>query len=228
MTAGVPTVEERASDREPPGARSIPPFVIALWAILGMVTVSLVAVGFWTLHSRREPLPVYARVPDFSLVDRDGSRVALADLAGEPWIADFMFTRCGAVCPRMTQQMRAVVEALSAGREVTGRGVGIVSISVDPEYDTPEILAEFAEEHGAVDDWHFLTGEVEIIDSLILEGFLLALDRAPPPEVVVGPDPIVHSNRFVLVDGEAVIRGYYDAFDPREIERLLADVESLR
>ena len=116
--------------------------------------------------------------------------------------------------------MSRVAEALPAGAPVK-----IASISVDPEHDTPEVLAAYAEKHGAGDFWHFLTGEVEAIESLARDGFLLAVDRSPPPGAGLGP--IVHSNRFALVDGENRIRGYYDSFDRAEMDRLLDDVRSL-
>jgi protein SCO1/2 len=202
-------------------ASGVPLVMVLLWGLLGVVILGLVMAGVWTFRgARREPLPVIAEVPAFSLVDRDGSVVTGADFAGAPWIADFIFTRCVAFCPRMTLEMSRVAEALPAGSPVE-----IASISVDPEHDTPEVLSAYAEQHGAGENWHFLTGEVGAIESLAREGFLLAVDRSPPPGA--GPGPIVHSNRFVLVDGEGRIRGYYDSFDRAEMDRLLGDVRTL-
>ncbi len=195
--------------------------MVLLWGVLGAVIFGLLAAGVWTFQgARRQPLPVIAELPDFSLVDRDGSVVTRADFAGAPWVADFIFTRCAVFCPRMTLEMSRVEDALPADA-----GVRIASISVDPEHDTPEVLAAYAEKHGAGDSWHFLTGELEAIEELAIQGFLLAVDRSPPPGV--GAGPIVHSNRFVLVDGGGRIRGYYDSFDRGSIERLLGDVRAL-
>ncbi len=209
------------TDPSQPRSSGVSPVMVLLWGILGAVILGLVAAGVWTFQAARRPtLPVIAEVPDFSLVDRDGSRLSRADFAGAPWIADFIFTRCAVFCPRMTLEMTRVQEGLPADA-----GVRLASFSVDPEHDTPEVLAAYAEQHGAGESWHFLTGEVEAIEALATRGFLLAVDRSPPPGVGVGP--IVHSNRFVLVDGAAQIRGYYDSFDRAEIERLLGDVRAL-
>ena len=93
---------------------------------------------------RPEPPPVLGEVPDFTLVNRDGQAVRRADLAGAPWIADFIFTRCGASCPMMSLRMAKLERELP--RDL---GVRFVSFSVDPEYDTPEVLQEYAESFGA-------------------------------------------------------------------------------
>jgi protein SCO1/2 len=205
----------------PEGAPSVPAVKIVLLAAFALLTLVLVgSMLFFVVGSGRPPLPVLSSVPDFELVDRDGRSVRLADLEGRPWIADFIFTRCRTVCPRMTWQLAKLKPSLP-------EDVGVVSFSVDPKYDTPEVLAEYAERHGADAGWYFLTGDLETIDALTSEAFLLPLDRSPDPEVMATPDPILHSNRFVLVDGEARIRGYYDAFDPKEVERLLGDVKGL-
>ncbi len=207
----------------------LPAVFIFFLAMVAMVAVGLVGITLLALRNApREPLPVLAEVPDFELVDQTGATVRRADFAGRPWLANFIFTRCPAVCPRMTQQMRAVAEALPAGAPVR-----IASFSVDPEHDTPEVLAEFAAKHGATGDWLFLTGsrqagDVEAIDQLTIKGFLLPVDRSQPEEVTTpGSGPIIHSNRFVLVDGQAKIRGYYDSFDEADVDRLLADVRRL-
>lgn len=195
----------------------------ALWALLiaviAAVAVAFLMAGRWT-GGGDEPPPVIATLPDFELVNRDGSVVTRADLAGAPWIADLIFTRCSFSCPRMTERMKglgAVVERHGSARRV--------SLSVDPVFDTPEVLATYAAAHGVKDpDWLFLTGEVEKIRSLALEGFLLPFDDAPPPEAT---EPILHSTRFVLVDAESRIRGYYDAFLEGDLQRLVRDLRAL-
>ncbi|MEE8524442.1 MAG: SCO family protein [Thermoanaerobaculia bacterium] len=199
----------------------MPAVKVVLLAAFAFLTLALVAALLWFVRgAQRQPLPVLSAVADFTLVNRDGRTVTLADFEGRPWIADFIFTRCYAVCPRMTQQLKKVKDSLP-------EGVAVASFSVDPEYDTPEVLAEYADRHRAGDGWYFLTGDLAAIDALTSKAFLLPLDRSPDPEVMASPDPILHSNRFVLVDGEARIRGYYDAFDPAEIHRLLGDAKWL-
>jgi protein SCO1 len=103
--------------------------------------------------------------------------------------------------------------------------VRFVSFTVDPEFDTPEILQTYAESFGVPDRWLFLTGEPKELYRLTLQGFKLALDPAPPPGV--SEEPILHSTRFVLVDGEGRVRGYYGAFDEEEMERLRGDLVGL-
>ncbi len=190
------------------------------WALLLAGALVLAFLGYLNFVRLSPPPPVIKEVPAFALTHHDGSTVSREDFAGEPWVADFIFTRCAAICPRMTAQMRRVVEALGEGSPVK-----VASFSVDPEHDTPEVLADYADKHGAGEGWYFLTGEVETLHTLCREGFLLGIDASPPAEVVIGNDPIIHSNRFVLVDRENRIRGYYDPFDPDEVERLLREVK---
>ncbi len=190
------------------------------WTLLGTGALALVFLGYLNLTRRAAPLPVIKEVPAFALTHHDGSTVSREHFAGEPWIADFIFTRCAAICPRMTAQMRHVDEALGEGSPVR-----IASFSVDPEHDTPEVLADYAARHGAGDGWYFLTGGTEALYSLCREGFMLGVETSPPDDVAIGDDPIIHSNRFVLVDRENRIRGYYDPFEDTEIDRLLGDVK---
>ncbi|MCP3960316.1 MAG: SCO family protein [bacterium] len=194
----------------------------ALWVLSIAVVVAALIAGFLSRKWRAEPLPVIKQVPEFALTHHDGSTVTREDFLGGPWIADFIFTRCPAICPRMTAQMKRVTEALGEGSQVK-----IASFSVDPEHDTPEVLAAYAADHGAGEGWYFLTGEAATIHTLCREGFLLAVDASPPADVSTGSDPIIHSNRFVLIDAENQIRGYYDPFDEDELARLVADVKGL-
>ena len=198
---------------------------LALWGLLGAGIVFLAVLGVLRGQEQSplpEPLPVIAEVPEFELTHRDGRTVSLDDFRGQPWVADFIFTRCVAVCPRMSVRMMEVAEAL--GEESPVR---LASFSVDPEHDTPEVLDTYAQRYKAGPNWYFLTGEAETLHRLTREGFLIALDLDPDPEIRNGLDPIVHSNRFVLVDEEARIRGYYDPFESGEVERLLGDLERL-
>ena len=186
--------------------------------IWGFLVVALLAVAAAAVFQKRpEPLPVYAQLPDFSLVNRDGSTVRLEDLAGRAWVADFVFTRCPASCPMMSARMARLERDLPEDLNVR-----MVSISVDPGHDTPEVLQGYAERFQAPDRWLFLTGEREAVRSLCVEGFKLGLDMEPAPGM--GPEPILHSTRFVLVDGEGRIRGYYEAFDEESTEKLRGDL----
>ena len=165
----------------------------------------------------REPeLATYYPVPDFSLIDQNERTVKLGDLAGKVWVADFIFTNCGGTCPSMTDRMRRLQEVLPAE-------IRLVSFTVDPSRDTPKVLGEYAKQHGAGDRWLFLTGGRDALYDLSIKGFKLALDDSTGTET----EPITHSSRFVLVDKQGQIRGYYSGTEEEELQRLSADVKKL-
>lgn len=166
------------------------------------------------------PPPVLGQVPAFDLVDHTGAHVTRETLLGRPWVADFVFTRCTAICPRMTERMTALA------RSHRGDAVRFVSVSVDPEHDTPEVLARYVSRFRPEPSWHFLTGDLAAIRSLSIDGFKLAYERSDDPAIAAG-EAVMHSNRFVLVDAEGAIRGYYDAFDPAELDRLERELGAL-
>jgi protein SCO1/2 len=194
-----------------------------LVAVMLAVAVTALMAPRWTRETQSEPPLRLGRVPDFSLVNRDGRQVGLADLEGSPWVADFIFTRCGISCPRMTAIMVRLGETLPDDTRIHR-----VSISVDPEYDTSEVLQAYAESFGVTDDrWLFLTGDRGAIYPLMVEGFKLGVDASPPPTLASEEEPILHSTRLVLVDGHGEIRGYYDGFHSEELERLLRDLAAV-
>jgi protein SCO1/2 len=193
-----------------------------LLLIAGAISFVLTVVALVSLRGLLSPtasaLAVYAELPDFHLTNRDGRAVSKADLEGKPFVADFIFTRCAGICPAMSAQMSRLAGELDPE-------VNLVSISVDPEHDTPEVLAEYAGRFDAPERWYFLTGERDAIHSLSREGFLLGLEVATPESPTAEVEPIVHSNRFVLVDRAGRIRGYYNAFDAEALDRLTDDAE---
>lgn len=187
-----------------------------LYALAALAVVGS-GLFFWRLSRQVPPPAVIAALPPFALVERDGSTVALTDLAGAPWVADFVFTRCGVYCPRLTERMKELRRSLPLR-------VRSVSFSVDPDHDTPEVLAEYARKWGIEGrEWLFLTGERPAMWTLIRDGFLQPVEETP--EVVASP--ILHSNRFVLVDARGRMRGLYDAFDEDAVDRLLADLSAV-
>jgi len=189
---------------------------------VGILAGSLAAVlaVFWLdLRARTVAAPeAIAALPDFELVDDAGRIVRRQDLGGRPFVADFVFTRCKIYCPRLTAEMKSLGARLPAG-------VRRVSISVDPEHDRPAVLAAYARDWGvqATDDWLFLTGEKAAVRDLIREGFLLPVEDDPD-----NPDmPVLHSNRFALVDAAGRLRGTYEAFEPEALDRLVADLAAI-
>lgn len=165
-----------------------------------------------------EPLPVLSQLPEFSLVERSGSSIDKAFLAGRPVVVDFVFTRCPASCPRLTARMKELEKRLPGSSNVR-----LLSISVDPEYDRPEVLRRYAQGWGAGERWLFATGERTAIWALIRKGFLLPVEETPQDAT----SPILHSNRFALIDGEGRLRATYEALEEGALERILADLKQI-
>jgi protein SCO1/2 len=162
------------------------------------------------------PPPILGTVPAFRLVDQTGAVFGPERLAGRVWVASFIFTRCPSICPEMTGRLLRLQPQL-------GEAVELVSVSVDPDYDTPERMRAFAEHHRANSPrWHFLTGDGHEIRERVIPGFKVTLARE-------GDDflSIVHSVRVVLVDGQGRIRGYYDSSDTDALDRLVRDARQL-
>jgi len=210
---------------EPPPREAFPPrrlLRLLLWAVLVAALVAVAGAAAWSRWgARREPPPVLGEVPPFSLVNRDGRTVTRGDLAGSPWIADFVFTRCAASCPMMTDRMARLAKDLDLGEP--GARLHLVSFTVDPGHDTPAVLAGYADRYKAPPNWLFLTGPQEAIHHLSRDGFKLAVAPAGGP----ADEPILHSARFVLVDAQGRIRGYYDGFDRESVEKLEGDLRAL-
>jgi protein SCO1/2 len=168
-----------------------------------------------------EAIADYGAVPEFALVSQTGDSVRLADLRGQVWIADFFFTHCASSCPMMSARLERLSENLDPRAH-------IVSFSVDPERDTPARLAEYARNYAVEPGrWLFLTGDKPQIRRLVQEGFHLAVDDATPQDIAAGAEAVLHSTRFVLVDGRGRIRGYYDGTDEAAVARLGRDLERI-
>jgi|SRR6185312_2102634 len=197
-----------------------------LWGLLVAVLLIVVAATAVERLRRPDPPPIMWNAPDFKLTNRDGRTVTLKDLAGEPWIADFIFTRCPASCPMMTARLARFHHDLPSDLKVH-----LVSFSVDPKNDTPAVLEAYAKSFKAPDRWLFLTGDGEEIYRISKEGFKLAIDNAPPPGATASPtptaEPILHSTRFALVDGQGRVRGYYEAFDEESMKKMERDLRAL-
>jgi len=177
--------------------------------------------GAIVLHTtlRAAPLPVLGTVPAFTLTERSGAPVGTAELAGHVWIADFVFTRCPDFCPALTTRMADLQRTIPAG----GDPVRLVSFTVDPAHDTPDVLRAYAARAGAAESWLFVTGPRDALSTLLRDGFKVAYADDGPAAA-----PITHSDRFVLVDRELRIRGYYHGTEAAEMARLARDAAALR
>jgi cytochrome oxidase Cu insertion factor (SCO1/SenC/PrrC family) len=195
---------------------------------LGLVVVIVIVAGVWSIRDNTgartpEGLPILGSLPDFSLVERSGRPLTRADLAGQVWVANFIFTSCQGVCPLLSSRMAK----LRQGFADSDPPVLSVSVSVDPTRDSPEVLRGYAERYKAdPHDWLFVTGGSDEIRRLISEGFLLSVAERSPEEAGDG-ELITHSDRFVLVDEDSQIRGYYRGFDDDVLVRLKGDIGRL-
>jgi len=158
-------------------------------------------------------LPVLVQLPSFLLTERSQRPIGLNDLKGSVWVADFIFTRCPGPCPLMSSRMAKLQETFK--EEVS---LKLVSITVDPEYDTAQVLSAYANLFQArADRWFFLTGEKSKIHELAQSGFLVGGVQ----------DVTVHSTRFILVDRQGRVRGYYDSRGDEDILKLIHDARIL-
>jgi len=209
-------------------ATSIPIQRQSSWSAIGwkatLILIPLVTAGslLWLRHVevnalQQRTVPAYSRVPRFQLVNQKGQPFGSAQLAGKIWIADFIYTTCPGPCPMISTRMSELQKPLEK------TNVHLVSFSVDPERDTPEVLHGYAEKLRADPErWDFLTGPKSAIYKLSHDGFKLAVadgsDEAGIP---------VHSTRMVLVDRHGEIRGYYEATAADAVTKLLADTNHL-
>ena len=170
--------------------------------VIGIVTLTLIRP---LLRHIPEPPPVLSQLPEFSLVGIDGKPYGSAELRGQVYVANFFFTSCRSICPAIMKGVARLQDGFAA-RNITG--VRLVSISVDPERDTPEVLGAYGKETG-VDPhrWTLLTGDPEQVRRLVVDGFKTPVVTPPPGGP--GPIDIAHTGKLVLVDGFGRIRGYY-------------------
>jgi cytochrome oxidase Cu insertion factor (SCO1/SenC/PrrC family) len=164
-------------------------------------------------------LRLLGRAPHFTLTDQAGAAFSSTRLEGHPWVANFMFTTCPTICPQQTAELKRLQEELEA-RGRTGE-IHLVSFTVDPATDTPEVLQSYASRFGAdTKTWKFLTGSVEAMRQTVSrEGFKLAVEG--------DGEELTHSSMFVLVDAYGRLRGLYDSADSNTVPKLLTDLGSL-
>lgn len=163
--------------------------------------------------ARPQPLPVFGHVPGFRLTSQTGEPFDRTALDGKIWAADFIFTHCSGPCLRLSAQMRRVQTAVMEFPDVR-----LISFSVDPQRDTPSVLAEYAMRYRAQPGrWFFLTGDQKTLDALDRRAFMLGnVDGS-----------LEHSTRFVLVDRKGRIRGYYGTSEDDPTMHLIADIRRL-
>ena len=181
--------------------------------IYGIVAVLLVITYLTKESNSNSELPVLGTIPEFYFTDSRDKKISRADLNGKVWVADFIFTTCTMACPVLTGNMNLVHKEFR-----NNDNVRIVSISVYPEYDTPEVLKEYASQYDAnTNRWHFLTGPEENVQNVIKNGFKMGDYE----------DIIFHSEKFALVDQKGRLRGYYSGMETEDVIRLKKDIYKL-
>lgn len=161
-------------------------------------------------------------VGDFSFQNQGNNTITKEDVKGKIYIVEYFFTTCKSICPIMNKQMQRVQHAIKGNSKVK-----ILSFTVDPEIDTVEQLKRYANSHNAVEgQWHFLTGKKEDLYALARKSFFVLKPAEAANQGDVGSD-FIHTNNFVLVDGQGRIRGYYDGTNEKEITSLITDIKLL-
>lgn len=208
--------------------------IAVMWAMMGLMVIglglfawlgtpersaasvgtnhSLLAELFpWAVHKK---LPALFDAPKFQLTDETGKPFGSAQLHGKVWVADFIFTRCQGLRPMMTRHMHDLQT------QTASTPLQLVSVSVDPTYDTPAVLTQYAHKnHADLSRWHFLTGSK-----------MATWNLSKGLKVAVEPDPggqVFHSDRFLLVDGYGQVRGDFDSTDAGYKKKLIAAAKTL-
>ena len=187
-----------------------------------LIPIATAAILLWLRHVQVQHLAArqmtdYGTVPPFQFINQNGQPFGSANLRGKIWIADFVYSTCPGPCPMISTRMSELQKPLAK------TDVQLVSFTVDPEKDTPEVLRTYAE-HLEADAarWNFLTGPKNAVYSLIRDSFKLAV-----VDPGVASPELVHSTRIALVDRRGAIRGYYDATEADAVTKLLADTSHL-
>lgn len=163
---------------------------------------------------------VYHQVPYWSFVNQDCTIVSQKDYDGKIYIVDFIFTTCPGICPIMTTQMSLLQYKLD---KPGLNQIPFISYSVNPDFDSPEVLKEYGKEHDAdFSRWTFLTGEKQKIYELGVYGYLVSTQ-----EDALAEGGFLHSEKFILMDWDHHIRGYYNGTDVNEIIQMTDDIRIL-
>ena len=192
------------------------------WIVAFLAAAGLIGLAYVSLKSTKPPalpsnLEKIAKAPGFQLTDQTGKSITLEDLKGKIWAANFIFTRCKGPCPITILRMQELNTKLKKARG----NVELVTFTVDPEYDTPEVLKTFGEQLGAdPSSWKFLTGTPDAIQKIVVAGLLQPIAKEPDGTPA-------HSTRSVLVDREGWLRGYQDGLDPEAVQKLMVDIGEL-
>ncbi|HVY69079.1 MAG TPA: SCO family protein [Verrucomicrobiae bacterium] len=201
-----------------------------VWSGLALVVLAILAGYLRQANARSHagsgpapPLPVLGQVTDFALTNQDGQRVTLADLRGQVWVADVIFTICAGPCPRLTASFGSLQADLP-----TNQPVRLVTISTDPTFDTPAVLKRYGQRfHADFNRWTFLTGDKPGIVHLIQDGLKLIAKEKDATEQENASDRFIHSTLFVVVDQTGRLRAAFDGDEPASRAQILKAIDRL-
>jgi cytochrome oxidase Cu insertion factor (SCO1/SenC/PrrC family) len=190
---------------------------IVLVGMLGVVAIAIAVLVFAYKTREIDPeLPDLGTVPAFSLIDESGATFTEEALRGHPTVINFVFTRCDTICPVIAMKTQRLQD-----RTLDRKGIAIkiLTISVDPEYDTPARLTEFGARYSQnATKWRLVTGPKDKITALVTGPLMNTMDREG--NMPSGAPQIVHSGYFLLVDGNLTVRGVYDSNDIHKLDEL--------
>lgn len=175
-------------------------------------------------RARRAPaLPVVRALGSMAVVDQSNTRWTLADFQGRPWVVNLIFSRCPGPCAQLTGVMREVQRGLPPRSSAR-----LMSVTSDPDFDTPEILARYAAKFGAdTDRWKFVTGDRAEIRRLAIQEFLFVLQDKPESLRESSDDLFLHSTLMAVVDARGQLRGVVEGLEPGAAGRILSMLAQL-
>jgi protein SCO1 len=178
---------------------------ILLLLVVLCLAYALSLLGLKRVHQQHD-LPVLGQVAGFTLTNQDGAVTTLADLTNRVWVADIIFTRCAGPCPIITGRMKSLADALPKTS-----GAGLVTLTTDPDFDTPPVMKKYGEHFGAdFNRWTFLTGAKAEIAGLAGDSLKLSAVPVKPADRQNAADLFIHSTIFVMVDKHARLRGVFE------------------
>jgi len=204
------------------------PILIGLALVVLTLLLAFLLVQIKSRSAPSQLLPVYGQIADFSLTNQNGRALSLADLRGQVWVADIIFTRCPGPCLKMTKQMKVLQDGLPPDSQAK-----LVTLTTDADFDTPPVLKAYAERFAADPQrWMFLTGTKRGIANLAIDSLKLTAIEKKPEERESPQDLFVHSTIFVIADKRGQLRGVFETtgegIDPENVKaQILAAVRQL-
>lgn len=167
----------------------------------------------------------FHQIPEFELTDQNGNVFSSEKMKGKITVADFFFTRCGTICPKISSELTRVQGVFKDNNDVL-----LISTSIDPKYDSSNVLNAYAQKYEAIaGKWFFLTGEKRKIYDLAIKGFKLPVaDASEYDEKITDIDQtFIHSEKLLLIDKKGFIRGIYDGTNKEDVDRLIVEISVL-